>query len=794
MKSYYGNYLGIVVQNNDPEKRGRVKVFVPHISMHIYENWLGTGTDKKFKFPGDNIDSDLNTILEPLKEKLPWADCATPLVGAGGAGRYNAFNKDASISDSNRLATFAPNTSGSTDDLRLNNDSIGESPGRKYEVQQVKLHDAFTDTEAGSLDAPNRINKYSYHYTPNTYSNKTKGSYSIPNVGAHLWLFFREGDPNKPVYFAYCTNQEDWRGIYDTDDGDGIDYPGTYENINKEETYPNSTYDVNTETYRNKFVFNQKGGAIEVVNTDNRELLKMTHYSGSFKEFNNHANIELATENDQRLILGDSFQTIKGYGNSYIGRDLDDIVKGNVHRKIGKLTHDLHEQWRDVVGEIAAIKQLFEIKRTKYGDDGDYYYRQSLLQRQFPPLANAECPVCARYGTGANLSWEPDKYEPVNNSFNRVTRHEFNASGKFRGSINYGSIAQPQKKVHGTSGNIFGEICPVCRGTGDSPSTMHGNWIEEPLKEETVFTEFVTDKFKELIDIEKQLGEGGSEIINIAKHKVETIGLAMNDFGSIRVDPLGKMNRDKLIIMPEGVLNSQAPSPLIEYVHVDDLPGGSYTLNVCNRYNVQVGAGGVSMKTYGPVDISGTITNIAGEQVNVTSQSEVNVDGGERLTLVADILTIRQRNRGQVLVDSNLGVSQNVIIGGGLHVEGELSCNHITAPVEIQKTEPSKVFGKLKAGLKMYNVKINQPATLQGVINISGVGNGTAKFVVGDGSIFPELKLQGHSNDDHVECYDHYHCFKNVPLNLEDSNEDVRRSADDINKDERLPAKPVKKV
>ena len=36
MKKYYGNHIGIVIQNNDPDKAGKVKVFVPHISSTIY--------------------------------------------------------------------------------------------------------------------------------------------------------------------------------------------------------------------------------------------------------------------------------------------------------------------------------------------------------------------------------------------------------------------------------------------------------------------------------------------------------------------------------------------------------------------------------------------------------------------------------------------------------------------------------------------------------------------------------------------------------------------------------------
>ena len=44
---YYGHYLGIVVQNNDPDKRGRVKVFVPHISPTVYKKWNEVSKDKK---------------------------------------------------------------------------------------------------------------------------------------------------------------------------------------------------------------------------------------------------------------------------------------------------------------------------------------------------------------------------------------------------------------------------------------------------------------------------------------------------------------------------------------------------------------------------------------------------------------------------------------------------------------------------------------------------------------------------------------------------------------------------
>ena len=43
-------YAGIVVQNNDPDMCGRVKVYIPGITNTIYDNWLSENADKEFSF------------------------------------------------------------------------------------------------------------------------------------------------------------------------------------------------------------------------------------------------------------------------------------------------------------------------------------------------------------------------------------------------------------------------------------------------------------------------------------------------------------------------------------------------------------------------------------------------------------------------------------------------------------------------------------------------------------------------------------------------------------------------
>ena len=109
MKTYNGMYLGMVVQNNDPEYRGRVKVYVPHIQANVYQDWYSESTNKTFSFVGKNIGGDLDRILPELKTILPWAENAMPVVGSIGSGRYNAHMEIGTISDSSRPETLEQN-------------------------------------------------------------------------------------------------------------------------------------------------------------------------------------------------------------------------------------------------------------------------------------------------------------------------------------------------------------------------------------------------------------------------------------------------------------------------------------------------------------------------------------------------------------------------------------------------------------------------------------------------------------------------------------------------------------
>ena len=90
MKKYYGNYLGICINSQDPESRGRVQIFIPHIMPALYEGWNETGEDITIECVGNNLPNGLSSdIINKLVQMLPWAEAASPVIGSSVAGAYN---------------------------------------------------------------------------------------------------------------------------------------------------------------------------------------------------------------------------------------------------------------------------------------------------------------------------------------------------------------------------------------------------------------------------------------------------------------------------------------------------------------------------------------------------------------------------------------------------------------------------------------------------------------------------------------------------------------------------------
>jgi hypothetical protein len=80
-------YLGICINNNDPEKRGRVQIFIPHIMPALYKEWNEAGKDIEITCVGDNMPQGLSgEMIHKLTLILPWAEAASPIIGSSAPG------------------------------------------------------------------------------------------------------------------------------------------------------------------------------------------------------------------------------------------------------------------------------------------------------------------------------------------------------------------------------------------------------------------------------------------------------------------------------------------------------------------------------------------------------------------------------------------------------------------------------------------------------------------------------------------------------------------------------------
>jgi hypothetical protein len=288
--------------------------------------------------------------------------------------------------------------------------------------------------------------------------------------------------------------------------------------------------------------------------------------------------------------------------------------------------------------------------------------------------------------------------------------------------------------------------CACCQGTGFSPSSENGSFNIEPIKQPNgTLDQQVLKLTPALFKLEKELDKGGDEIRNISMNKIETIGLAMNDMQSFRVDPIGKLKIDGCYVAPQKTYENFQSSPHVEYVDVADVPGGDYLLTCMNKYKLLVGARGINILTHGPLDIYGTICNFTGEQINISSKNEIVIDGGERLSLRARKITLLPVEHNAVVVDGQLHVTRNSIFQGGVMCEGEIGLLHITAPAEWQVTE-NGYFEPVNTS------ETNLPITLDYLGGL--IGHDPCKISV----IMPK----------------HYHPFQNIPMTLLPHKEAVR--------------------
>ena len=111
--------------------------------------------------------------------------------------------------------------------------------------------------------------------------------------------------------------------------------------------------------------------------------------------------------------------------------------------------------------------------------------------------------------------------------------------------------------------------------------------------------EVLTKVAEDLIPIESSIKAGGNQIISYEKDKHESVGSVVNTFPHIRKDTSGEFRPKIISIEGKGSFVNYSPVSYTEEVENSRFPCGTYSLNVGNKYDLSVGAGGANISTVG---------------------------------------------------------------------------------------------------------------------------------------------------------------------------------------------------
>jgi hypothetical protein len=849
-KKYTGFYLGYVIQNNDPDRAGKVKIFIPALMptlAGIPEEIDKEDADVKIDF------KDFSTlpveVIKKLKNILPWARQISPLIGSGSSTSYNPQSHTVTTVDNpiQRLE-FAKK-------LKEGEFPVNDPKSAGFTLQQsdfILSAGHIKDEAIDDIPATPTTDPDNNAMIPELYSNQAKGMFSIPSVGSLVWVFFENGEWDLPAYFGYHYSSSEWKGIYGTADEGfrGVDYPNNFENNKEGEG----------QLLREKLIFNSRAGALSFTGTDYFPKINISHRDGSFIQMDNSGYKQMIHGKSSEFILGDEFKTVKGDSIIRSYKNYNIICDQSFSVRTGSRNYEVYKKAKEVIAERAAIFSKFKTDRTLGVTPSDAVYgdhKEKLddSQRKANPnlyTAGGGSKTATSIKSIKTLTPKEIKAAAKNNptglaippetaSYNNIK--QLNVKGKLGLSSGERPPVRENKQAWSSSGTYKTSANKVGWDTRSSveksPSTAGGSFNRAEGTSVGEIKNKLIEINKKLDDVLRNEGNGGDQSIEITKDYYMRVGAVSNDFPAVRVDPIGGIVFAGVAQGDNGASSIYKQTNLVEYTGNDgNFPCGNYTISCGNKFNIDAGSGGIILRTTGVSEIAGVTTKVSGlHLLELTTAGSMSIDAGKSLTITADILSLRQSKSKQIALGGSVGVENNITIGGSAIVNGELYLQHVTAPAEIQTTDQTYQLrgwsreqdtvgsipeGRVLAKLTVqdcvdivniaagYSGEDQAPSSLDELFvrvkawNPSGVSYGippeyeynpdideyVQKPSTGFGASRDVPAVTGISNSDvpikgtnrvtSIELETHAHQFKNLPLSLRSTPQDVIAEARDV--------------
>lgn len=499
--------------------------------------------------------------------------------------------------------------------------------------------------------------------------------------------------------------------------------------------------------YKNRMVINQRGGSIDIDNTTEREKVKLSHRSGSNINLTNVVNSELATNNKQLNIIRDSFETVGNDKTLFVGGDVTQRNGGNSYNFKGFSSQsqlDAMALWKETYRPIANLNSEFKINRGGAGFPNGAETLKSGERSKNPVIDSNVFTVENKFNGYTGI---PSRLKESDEVTTYVTVPDRNNTkpAKER-KITVDDIDQGA----GESGSNAPGVLEF--GAEKNAATENGEWDDNDKAQEV--NKAILELQDTLTPIEQLVGTGDETYIT-KRNKFEQIGGTFNDFPSIRIDEKGRSQPLEMLVSETGTFKNHDYVPHIEEVdNSSNFLGGNDGKIVCNGYSRTVGSGGIQFKTTGNTELGGATLKAGFKKININASHGISL-ASESIVEIQSLKTITLRSNRQVYVESSLGIKGNTIMGGGASVEGELYVQHITAPLEVQQTQDTILYGKFAA-------------------------DEDRRLIIGEcqvGDVF--YPVYASSKDNLIVNYPHSHHFNSIPIRLTESNKDVRNIAAD---------------
>tara|TARA_R110002074_G_scaffold32309_4_gene90263 strand:- start:31078 stop:32781 length:1704 start_codon:yes stop_codon:yes gene_type:complete len=497
--------------------------------------------------------------------------------------------------------------------------------------------------------------------------------------------------------------------------------------------------------YKNRMIINQRGGSIDIDNTTEREKVKLSHRSGSNINLTNVVNSELATNNKQMNVIRDSFETIGNDKTSFVAGTKTERVGGNSYNLKGFTSQfqiDAMELWKETYRPIANLNSEFKINRGGVGFPNGATTSQSGDRADNPVIDSKVFTVENKFNGYTGIPYRTKDIDEVTTYVTVPDRN--NTKPAEEREIQVEDIEQSA----GSGGSNAPGVLEF--GSDKSAATENGEWSDNDKAQEV--NKAILELQDTLTPIEQLIGDG-DETHFTKRNKFEQIGGAFNDFPSIRIDPKGRSQPLEMLVSETGTFKNHDYVPHVEEVdNSSNFLGGNDDKLVSNRYSRNVGSGGIQLKTTGNTELGGATLKAGFTRININASHGVQL-ASESFVEIQSLKTITLRTNRQVYVESSLGIKGNTIIGGGASIEGELYVQHITAPLEVQQTQDTTLYGKFATDEER-------------------------RLIIGEcqvGDVF--YPVYASAKDNLIVNYPHSHHYNSIPIRLTQSNKDVRNIA-----------------